>query len=156
MKPAAIRLALVTLAFLGWLGYLTFLVATRPQVGGVPLVVSRPQVLTSEVDVVARVSDPAGQVTITEVLWPRENASLKEGDSIKIDNLAECRAQGQDTPPDWTTPGEYLVPLRARKGGGGWEVAPVPDSPGFAGRVWRIYPATPEALAQYRTVAKPE
>ena len=156
MKPAAIRLAVVTLLFLAWLGYLTFLVATRPHVGGVPLVVSRPQVLTSEVDVVAEVSDPRGPVKITKVLWPEQGVPLKEGESIKIDNLADCRPQGPDSVPDWSGPGEYLLPLRARKGAGGWEVAPVPDSPGFAGRVVRIYPWTRESEAQYKTVTKPE
>jgi hypothetical protein len=41
-----------------------------------------------------------------------------------------------------------------------WEVEPIPPSPGFFDRDLaapppRIYPATPQALAQYRQIKKP-
>jgi hypothetical protein len=153
MKPAAGRLILVTLLFVAWLGYLVFLVATRPKKDdGTPLVVSRPQVLTSEVDVIAEINDPHGDATVAEVLWP-ENAPLKEGEKIKIEGVADSRQPGRGAPADWSGAGFYLVPLR--RGPGGWEVAPIPSSPGFDERVQRIYPATPEALAQYRAAPKP-
>jgi hypothetical protein len=58
---------------------------------------------------------------------------------------------------DVSGPGLYLVPLRrSPEHKGGYEVAPVPPSPGFNADLVRVYPATPEALAQYRRVEKPE
>jgi hypothetical protein len=48
------------------------------------------------------------------------------------------------------------VPLRRGDcGKGGWEVAAIPPSPGFDDRVQRIYPATSEALSQYKAAPKP-
>jgi hypothetical protein len=41
--------------------------------------------------------------------------------------------------PDWLT----------------WDVTPLPPSPGFAESPPRIYPATPETLAEYRQITKP-
>jgi hypothetical protein len=157
MRPAAVRLALVTALFVAWIGYLAFLVATRPvTAGGTPLALSRPQVLTSTVDVIAEISDPQGEAIIQEVLWPSD-APLKAGESIKIDGIAECHPPGQAAAPDWSGPGPYLVPLVREDGPkGGWKVAPIPSSPGFSGLALRIYPATAEVLAQYRAVRKPE
>jgi hypothetical protein len=162
MKPTAARLALVAALFIAWLGYLGFLVRTRAvTAAGWPLVVSRPQVLTSQIDVVAAIGDdPKGEVVIEEVLWP-ENAPLRKGDRVTIDRIDECRPmprRADEAPPkDYSGPGRYLVPLRAARPGK-YEVAPIPPSPGFHGanEPVRIYPATPESLAQYREVRKPE
>ena len=161
MRPAAVRLALVTGLFLGWLGYLGYLVATRPVTdAGWPLVVSRPQILTSQIDIVADIDDPRGEVVVEEVLYP-EGAALKKGDRIRVEFLDECRPMKRredDVPPkDFSGPGKYLVPMR-QAGPGRYEVAPTPPSPGFAGGLnpVRIYPATSEALAQYRRAPKAE
>lgn len=156
MKPAAVRLLLCAGVFAGWIGYLGYLVATRP-----PTVVSAPQILTSEIDIVARIDDPAKPVTVERVLWP-EDAAVKPGDTIEVDGLADCRPRARrehEVPPDdFSGPGSYLVPLLAHKTGKGvtYEVAPVPNSPGFnVARLVRIYPATGETEAQYRRIAKP-
>jgi hypothetical protein len=161
MRPAAVRLALVTGLFLAWLGYLGYLVAKRPRTAeGWPLVVSHPQVLTSEIDIVADIDDPRGEVVVEEVLYP-EGAALKKGDRIKVDFLEQCRPmprRADEVPPkDFSGPGKYLVPMR-QAGQGRYEVAPIPPSPGFGGTLnpVRIYPATAEALAQYRRAPKAE
>lgn len=160
MRPALVRLVLVTGLFLGWLGYLGYLVATRPvQNGDWPLVVSRPQILTSQVDLIAEIDDPHQPLTIVEVLWP-PNTSLRPGESLQVQGIQDCkprRLSAKLPPPDWSGPGRYLVPLH-REEQGKYTVAPVPRSPGFWTEepLLRIYPATREALAQYRQIQKPE
>jgi hypothetical protein len=162
MKPAVFRLILTATLFLAWMAYLGFQVVTRPQTAtGAPLVLSRPQILASQMDVVAEVPDQAGEeVTIVKVLYP-ENTALKEGDAIQVTNIRDCapiRAGGQKAGKDWTGPGQYLLPLRPLAGKNRYEVAPIPPSPGFIPNQPRprIYPATEAALAQYKHIAKPE
>jgi hypothetical protein len=166
MSTAAWRLLLCAVLFVGWLAYLGYQVVTRPHYAdGRPLVVSRPQVLVSQVDVIADVPDTDGTVTVREVLWP-EDAPVKAGDRIKVTNLEECRPSPRpgetgQPPADFSGPGAYLLPLRKGEKDT-YEVAPIPPSPGFNlsevldGGPPRIYPATHAALAQYRTIAKPE
>ena len=70
MTAPVARLALTVTLFLGWIGYLAYQVATRPTVppgqplDGLALVVSRPQVEASEVDVVAKVPSGEGNVEV--------------------------------------------------------------------------------------------
>ena len=169
MKPAVdrrflvARLVLCATLFGLWMAYLGYLVITRPRTEqGAPLVLSRPQVLASDVDVIARIdSEPKGEtdVTVVRVLYP-DDSPLKEGDVIHVAKLDECRPvqrPGAASPSwDWAGPGEYLLPLKKGPGREGhYEVAAVPASPGFAERsLVRIYPATAEALAQYRRIKK--
>ncbi len=163
MKPAAGRLLLTALLFIGWLCYLGYLVSTRPRTpAGQPLVLSRPQILVSTLDILARVQDPKEPVKILEVLYPPADPPVHEGQEITVDDLDRCRAPereyGQATSPDWSGPGAYLLPLQYWITGGKthYRVTPIPPSPGYSRAVPRIYPATPEALAQYRKIAKPE
>jgi hypothetical protein len=179
MKPAVGRLLVTIALFAGWLGYLGYLVLCRPHTpGGVvgafdgrPLTLSRPQFLVSTVDVVARVDDKDGEnVTVEEVLSPKEKAPVKVGDKIKVTNIGRCRPlrdpmmKEQETPDDWTGPGEYILPLQSdpRKNKDTFEVVPTPPSPGYppghggAAGPPRIYPATPEMRAEYKQIAKPE
>jgi hypothetical protein len=161
MKPAVIRLVICAALFVMWLGYLGYLVLTRPvTTQGQPLVLSRPQILSSEIDVIARVSnEPKGvtEVEIVEVLSP-EDSPLKSKTKIKVANLDECRAppRSREEVPrsDWSGDGDYLLPLRAVAGQPGlYEVAPVPASPGFEmHNLVRIYPDTAEARQQYRQI----
>jgi hypothetical protein len=163
MRPAAIRLALALALFLGWIGYLAFQAATLPQTDqGWPLVLSRPQILASELDVIADVPEATGEVEVTviEVLYP-EDARVKPGDKLKVTNIGECAplprsTDGPPPPKDWSGPGRYLLPLRALPGQK-YEVAPIPPSPGFftGGAVEppaRLYPDKPQTLAQYRAI----
>ena len=167
MKPTVFRLVLCASLFALWMGYLGYLVLTRPLTPPPqrePLVLSRPQIQSSDVDVIAEIdSEPKVETTVTvaEVLSPAD-AGLKEGDSITVLKLDECRAlqrPGGKVPPwDWAGPGKYLLPLRQKGEAKHFEVANVPPSPGFTDpkqySTVRIYPATSEALAQYRRIGK--
>jgi hypothetical protein len=160
-----IRLILVSGLFLGWLGYLSYLVATRPRTAdGSPLVLSRPQIMASDLDVIAelpaRPGKPEVQVTVVEVLFP-DNSGLKQGDVIAVNKLELChplRRTDEQPPDDWSGPGRYLLPLKRVPGQANhYEVAAIPPSPGFSDMgVYRIYPASSEALAQYRGIEKAE
>jgi hypothetical protein len=166
MKLAAWRFFVVAALFVCWLGYLGYLVATRPQYDGRPVVLSRPQILVSEVDVVARVDadDPTKPVKIEQVLYQAGEQTLHAGDEIFVDNLSQCRPLRREgspaPPPDWQGPGAYLLPLNPSDNKH-YRVTPTPPSPGYPpGHDMtpgppRIYPATPQVLAQYRAIGKP-
>jgi hypothetical protein len=169
--------------FFGWLGYLLFLVLTLPSApGGGPVVLSRPQFLVSDLDVIAEVLSLKGPVNIKEVVNPpsERHGSLK-GKSIVVTNLAKCGPSGRD----YTGPGEYILALRPTgliygatlvgllgvPGDGGWlalavppldvatavsyEVVPTPPSPGFRLGPPRLYRAIKENVAQLRQIKKP-
>lgn len=177
MRPAVGRLVVTIVLFAGWLGYLGYLVVCRPHTPGDlagaftgrPLALSRPQLLVSTLDVIARVEDDKGEnVVVEEVLYP-ENAPVKVGDKIRVANLDKCRPSPdpitkQEEPPDFTGPGSYLLPLQstAKNDDKQFEVTPTPPSPGYppqrAGGVGppRLYPATKEMRAEYAQIAKPQ
>jgi hypothetical protein len=160
MKPVVFRLILTSAMFIAWMGYLGFQVATRPQTAtGAPLVLSRPQILASHIDVIAMVPDESGEkIEIIEVLYPEE-ATLKPGDTIDVINIRDCvqpRGDSEKLAKDWTGPGHYLLPLRHMGTNNRYEVAAIPPSPGFYQPRPRIYPANEAALAQYRHIAKAE
>jgi hypothetical protein len=163
MKPAVGRLLLLVVLFGGWLAYLGYLVYTRPHTaGGQPLVLSRPQFLVSTLDVIAFVDDPAKCVRIVKVLYPHEAPPVQPGDCITVADVDYCRPPARPDqpppPPDWTGPGEYLLPLQHWTTEGKvhhYRVAPTPPSPGYSLQVPRIYPATEQTLAQYREMPKP-
>jgi len=168
MNVLAGRLVVAVLLFGGWISYLGYLVATRPKMpDGRPLILSRSQVLVSDLDVVAEVADPKADVTIQQVLYPQGDAEAEKlpGQKVRVTNLAECRpiprSQDSSVPGDWTGPGSYLLPLRrSPTGQDAYEVVPTPATVGYpppgAGVVGppRIYPATEQALAQYREIPK--
>jgi hypothetical protein len=178
MKPPVARLLVVAALFVAWLGYLGYLVLCRPHTPdglrgafeGRPLTLARPQFLVSAVDVIAQVNDDKGEdVTIKEVLYPREKAPVQAGDKIKVTNINQCRPlrdpmeKDREPPLDFTGPGEYLLALQAdpRQEDKTFEVVPTPPSPGFPPphsdrvRPPRLYPATPEMLAEYQQINKP-
>jgi hypothetical protein len=149
MKPAAGRLLLMVLLFAGWLGYLAYLAFSRPLTAdGQPLVLSRPQLLEADLDVVARVDDPARPVVVKEVLFPPNEKDVHPEQKITVANLDRCRPV--------PLPGDYLLPLKRTEGDAThFTVALTPRSPGYPEPgPPRIYPATPQALAQYREIPK--
>jgi hypothetical protein len=167
LNPAALRLAAVAVVFIGWIAYLVYLVVTLPHTRtGAPLVLSRPQILVSEVDVIAQVDDttPEGEVTIKEVLYPHDSPLV--GKKVHVVNLERCKPlprdaqKAEDVAPDWTGPGLYLLPLQ-HIDADDFKVAPTPPSPGYPPTMSlrtgppRLYPATEAAKAQYRSIAKP-
>ncbi|HEY7330367.1 MAG TPA: hypothetical protein VH592_22195 [Gemmataceae bacterium] len=178
MKLAAGRLILTAALFLGWLGYLSYLVVCRPHTPdglrgafeGRPLTLSRPQFLVSTLDVVAEVSGQKGEkVIVKEVLFPKANAPVKAGNEIYVENIESCQppsdplAKEKDPPPDYIGPGEYLLPLQSpdTEGANRFKVVPTPPSPGFPlsqgahSGPPRLYPATPQMLAEYGEIKKP-
>jgi hypothetical protein len=156
MKAAWIRLALVSALFIGWLGYLGYLVAQRPD--GRTMVLSRPQFQVSDLDVVANVRKGSNVVTVTEVLYPNTAAARQlAGTEIKVANLADCRPPGDrdQVKPDLAVDGEYLLALQLQEPDGkDYRVTATPPSPGFRSGTPRIYPATKGVLAQYRDIPK--
>jgi hypothetical protein len=152
MKPATLRLTLAGVLFAAWIGWLVYLVYTMkasvPRGGTRPIVLSRPQFLVSSLDVSADApeidKDPA-EVTVREVFWPTTEQDLVDK-KIKVSHLSECRE-------DWLGPGEYILPLE-RLGESGYQVVPLPRSPGFPSGRPRIYPSTPQTRAQLKEIRK--
>jgi hypothetical protein len=152
MKPAALRLTLAAALFAAWIGWLVYLVysmkSSVPPGAARPVVLSRPQFLVSSLDVGADVpeidADPV-EVTVREVFWPKTSRDLA-GKKIKVNHLRECRE-------DWLGPGEYILPLE-RLAEDGYQVVPLPRSPGFPSGRPRIYPSTPQTRAQLNEIRK--
>jgi hypothetical protein len=157
LHPAVWRLALVAALFAGWLGYLGYLVSVQSRPAA-SVVLSRPQLLVSELDVIAEVSSTSDNepVTVKEVLYPQD-AGVKAGDRLLVKNLKDCarlvrkkdldqkvaeeeaqeaRLKGKKGPKlydrkaDFTGPGVYLLPLR-EVAPQVYEVTPLPPAPGF-------------------------
>jgi hypothetical protein len=165
--PAAWRLILVGAVFAGWIGYLGYLVymQSRPTAA---IVLSRPQLLISDVDVIAEVdgnSEPA-QVRVKEVLYVRkkegagkQTAAPEAGKAIEVYGIKRSGHHNARTgkhEPDFTGPHTYLLPLRA-VGDNRYEVVPIPYSPGYPLQPGppRIYPDSPEIRAQYQQIPRP-
>src|SRR3954454_15395083 len=92
MKPLVIRFVLTLVLFAGWLGYLGYLVWSRPLTeSNYPLVVSRPQLMTSDIDVVAQIDDPKEKVEVKAILWPRRGPPIKVGDKLDIREIEKCQ-----------------------------------------------------------------
>ena len=145
MKPALLRLVITTLLFTGWIGYLSYLVLAQ-RVSEGSIVLSRPQLLVSDLDVVASVPDLDGRVQVTQVLYPTAEdgkngaaPAVQPGQTITITNLKQCRRlprdqeKESDVPLDWQGSGSYLLPLRRTTDGKDYEVVPTPPSPGSPG-----------------------
>lgn len=177
MKLRAARLILTAALFLGWLGYLGYLVVCRPHTpgglrgafAGRPLTLSRPQILVSTLDIVAKVSGDKGEkVVVEKILHPELNYPVKIGEEIHVENIDRCQplpdplAKDANPPPDYSGPGLYLLPLQAvgAKEEYRYQIVPTPPSPGFFSSPNvsvgppRIYPATDAMLAEYREIAK--
>jgi hypothetical protein len=164
MKPAVWRLVLTATLFALWIGYLVYLwqatLFFRPS--HEPLILSRPQFLVADLVIVGEIKDADSPVEVKEVLFPEKDADLKPGDVISVTNLNAChppRSPVRTEPgpsPDLTGPGSYLLPLRPARKGPGYEVVPIPSSPTYTDPKGppRIYPATPQTLAQYRAISR--
>ena len=110
-------LAVVTgIAFFSWLGYLIYLVQISPRGVAGPLVLSRPQFLISELDVVAELKSLHEPVRILEVIQPENAGREWIGKSFLVRNLDQCHPQvilgDEEIKPDFQGPGKYILPLR--------------------------------------------
>lgn len=135
------RLILAAAAFVGWIGWLAFLAITTTR----PIVLSRPQFMFSQVDVIADIQSKADQadpeINIAEVVWVRSDTEKPPSQKIEVANLERItRDDG------WDGPGTYIIPLITE--GSTYRVAPIPASPGYGGGKPRIYRLTPSARTQ--------
>ena len=123
LSPAA-RLALAAVLFVAWLGWLGYLVVTAAH----PIVLSRPQFLMSDLDVIARLNGdaehPESLVRVDSTFWSRSPTLKVDGQEIRIDNLSHV-----DKDHGWQGPGLYILPLVNK--GSDYLVASLPRSPGF-------------------------
>ncbi len=126
------RLAVSFLLFVGWLGFLLYLVVDSRMP-----ILSKPQFLGAQLFVVAEVEGTKpSEITVDEVIWSNDpaNADMLVKKPIQILGAA-----------DWTQgigydgPGKYLLPL-VKSAAGSYLVAPLPrtaQTPEI-----RIYPWT--------------
>jgi hypothetical protein len=164
MRPAVIRLIVTVLLFAGWLSYLGYLVwESKQSPTGKPIVLSRPQFLVSEVDIIGTVRGEGPMVHVDEVLYPSTQADLVETE-IKVTNLSKCRPPGRTT-PDLNGEGPYIMPLQLIPGSGDkdktYQVAPLPPLPSertLQAGPPHVYPVTKDTRAQLREIEskKPE
>jgi len=146
MKWARIRLAVATLLFvawLGWLGHLAFSNAANT------VKLSAAQLFIANLHVVAlvdRTDNQPPKVTIEEVYFPRtETAEKLAHSTISVPELPSCDG--------WKAPGRYILPL-VTNWKGSYEVAPLPRTPGFEGARPRIYVENPDTLKQLIEIEK--
>src|SRR5262245_29830429 len=153
MTTARLRLLLFGVSaavFLAWVGWLGYLAATTRN----PVVLSRPQLLASNVDVIGHVEALNKPVEVKEVLWSQApDAKQLEGKAVTVANLPACKE-------GWKGPGDYLLPLvhtAQPDGGEKLEVAvPPARSPGIDPTLPpRIYPDTPDVREQLRQFRNP-
>ena len=143
-RPSLVLLVLSAGLYLAWIGWLAFLALTTRH----PVVLSRPQLLVSNLDVSAKVDSLDGPVTICTVFsTPQTGDAAREGAQIEVQNLTSCDK-------DWHGPGRYLLPLNHAPGSGNFRVVAIPRSPGFPGDLPRIYPDTPQTRAHLEQILR--
>ena len=146
-NPQLQRLVLAAALFVAWIGMLAILAATTSR----PVVLSRPQFMVSEFDVIAQIDQGAHgsgrEVTIEEVHWPEKEKERLTGKKISVLNVDQCEG--------WQGPGRYILPLK-KAGEESFVVALPGPSPGFDPMKpkARIYRETPETLRQLNTIEK--
>src|SRR5436853_3852156 len=103
ISPVA-RFVLASCLFAVWIGWLSWMAANKSK----QTVLSRPQLLISEIDVLAEVEALDKPVVIEKVLHSTiKDAAVAPGASIKVDNLADCKRlvregeEATDVPLDW-------------------------------------------------------
>ena len=146
-RPLLVGTALLFAAWIGWLAYLA-VTTTRP------IVLSRPQFLSSQVDVIGEIGELGGRpdpaVVVERVRWMREpGLAPQEQQQITVSNLVQV-----GTKEGWSGPGTYILPLV--KENGTYALAPLGASPGSPGRAApHIYRVTPDTLAQLDQIRGP-
>jgi hypothetical protein len=144
------RLIVAAGLFIAWIGWLTYLAATATR----PLVLSHPQFLVSELDVIAQINQgqhgPDREVTVEEVHWPAQENERLKGKKITVTNLDSIEERD-----GWQGPGQYILSLK-KTGADTFAVVSPPMSPGFEPMKPRprIYRATTETLRQLDSVTK--
>jgi hypothetical protein len=147
MKVSHVRLAVAAALFLGWIGWLVYLVVESH--GAV--ILSRPQFLVADLWVIAEVdaeeNRPRQTIEVREDVWSAAGKELA-GQAINVIDLPDIGAD-----KGWDGPGTYILPLTAHAGKRPYHITPVPPSPGFIEQGdRRIYAATSEARAQLKAL----
>jgi hypothetical protein len=137
--------ALLFAGWMAWLGYLA-LTTTRPEV------LSRPQFLASQLDIIAEVDGdaehPKATVTVKQVLWKAGEVQNPPAPKATLDIVNLPHVYPAD---GWTGPGEYLLALTFDPLTSTYRIAPVLHSPGLSRSHDRprVYHATEPVLEQY-------
>jgi hypothetical protein len=77
MRPVVLRFVAVAVVFAAWIAYLGYLVLMLPKSpNGLPPILSRPQFLVSDLDVVGEIDDDERTVPISELLNPSNAEDL--------------------------------------------------------------------------------
>ncbi len=155
MIMARLKLVLAAVLFVAWIGWLVYLVPASAWVYPFqperPIVLSRPQFLVSNLDVIAEIEKKnvnPPEISVRDVPWPNDEQTKKLiGTKIRVTNLSSCDG--------WTQPGEYIVPLMAGSKGE-YQIVPIPPSPGYHLGKAQIYPSTPETRGQLQHIPKAE
>ncbi len=153
-----VALAVIATAFILWIGFLAFLAYTA----GHPIVLSRPQMLASNLVVIAQVSGdarhPEKTATVVEVPWAADRAAQPQSKAkITVSNLDQVSAADADHLRGvWRGPGEYILPLTTASNDT-FRVTSIPPSPGYpqaeADRL-RIYPVTPDTREELQQILR--
>lgn len=148
MTAARWRLYIAFGLFVVWVGWLGYQALTH---GRFP-VISRAQLLVSQVDVIGVVSaqadgKPDATVEVQSIHWPADGGGLKPSEKIQIVNLPDATG--------FRGPGTYIIPLVREQKPGEFRVAGLPPSPGFVtGGQFFIYPLTPATQKQLEAIPK--
>jgi hypothetical protein len=138
------RLVVSAALFVGWLGFLLYLVIDSPSV-----ILSRPQFLQAQLIVVAEVGGGQPEpIVVKEVLWsndPVGDAKLVN-QHVRIPGIAEWRRKD-----GYEGSGQYLLPL-IRTAPGSYQVAALPNM-AQAPEI-RVYPWTPRLREQVEAIVK--
>jgi hypothetical protein len=156
MTAARIRFAIFVLLFSGWIGYLTYLAATKAN----PVIVSRSQMLAAthfvlvEVELDPETGNPKVRQTVAKDLRPKGAPLAGE---IAIPNIKEARVAGiQGTL--FEKKGLYLLPL-TEMSDGLFLLTPSPKSPGdestFRGKPWAYFWDHPDVQKQFDRLVAP-
>jgi hypothetical protein len=133
-----------------WIGYLGYLAVTHHH----PVVLSRPQFLASELDVVAKVTEETNADGLAEV----ESVSHYRTESQKELKDKQIVVKGLTHSEGWKGPGRYILPLvpidSSDKDTQDYFVAGIPRSPGAPSLPARIYPVTAETIEQLESISK--
>jgi len=126
---AKVRLAVAACLFLGWIGWLAYLVFKTHN----PVILARPQFLVADLWVRGHLDGdgdrPETKLVIREVFWSRD---MKDQELVnKPITVPDLALVGKDL--GWSGPGDYWLPLQKNKGKNpGYRLTPLPPSPGFA------------------------
>src|SRR5262245_11994002 len=134
------RLIVSGCLFVGWLGFLAWLVAQTRD----PVILSRTQFLAANLYVVADVQScqgwPCPDVTITEVVWSARDAGQLVNKQVAISGLPDCgRKNG------WAGAGKYILALTHLRLGDKdtFQVTPLPATPGYVSKFATVGLDTP-------------